>query len=238
MIKISFIIPAYNEERNIYDCVISIQREADYYPFVCEIIVIDNLSEDRTGDEAERAGATFVYRTGPKGLVNARQAGVDISNGEYLAFIDADCQLPRGWIKSALDNFSVPEVAAVSGALRYHDWPELDKYAKHFFKVGRFFNDHWRPMLQGGNFIIRKSALDAIGGFDTKTTQYWGEDALTAYRLSNQGKIILSMDMWAYASARRFKQDGLVKTVGLYIANYVAINVLNAPINKEYKNFR
>ena len=57
---ISFIIPAYNEEKYIYDCITSIDEAMKYKNNTYETIVIDNNSTDRTGEIALNAGVNIL----------------------------------------------------------------------------------------------------------------------------------------------------------------------------------
>jgi hypothetical protein len=85
--KISAVIPAYNEEARIGETVRALASVAS----ICEIIVVDDGSLDQTAREAEAAGAHRVIvldRNEGKGGALAR--GVIASCGEVLCFVDAD----------------------------------------------------------------------------------------------------------------------------------------------------
>ena len=114
---ISFIIPAYNEAKNIEATITSIQMAC---PMVHEIIVVDNGSTDDTRGVAERAGAKVYYEK-EKGVTRARQAGFLASKYDLVAFIDADCIVPVGWLPWVLLALKDPRVVAVSGPVIYLD---------------------------------------------------------------------------------------------------------------------
>ena len=96
---ISFVIPCYNEEKYIRDCIHSIRREASSLPHY-EIIVVDNNCTDQTVLIAMQEGVTVVSER-QKGVVFARQKGYETAQYNLIANIDADSRLCEGWIDIA-----------------------------------------------------------------------------------------------------------------------------------------
>ena len=72
--KISFVIPAYNEQRNIADCISAVQAEINRTGFLSEIVVVNNASTDRTKEIASGYPNVRVVDEIRKGLVWARKA--------------------------------------------------------------------------------------------------------------------------------------------------------------------
>ena len=99
MPKVSVIIPTYNNADLIGKAVVSVLTQT-YRDF--EIIVVDNASTDRTGEIAQSYSGVRVVREDRKGLPSARQAGLDASVGDIVAYIDADTRMPEGWADMAL----------------------------------------------------------------------------------------------------------------------------------------
>lgn len=87
--KISVVIPTYNREKTIKRCLDSVVNQT--YP-VCEIIVIDDGSRDKTLDiiRTEYGNRVKVIRQKHKGAQAARNAGIRAASGEYIAFLDSD----------------------------------------------------------------------------------------------------------------------------------------------------
>ena len=85
---ISFVIPCYNEEKYIRNCIRSIVREASCLPHY-EIIVVDNNCTDQTVLIAMQEGVTVVSER-QKGVVFARQKGYETAQYNLIANIDAD----------------------------------------------------------------------------------------------------------------------------------------------------
>lgn len=83
--KISVIIPAYNEEKNIGVVINTVKKSKN----VLEIIVVDNLSTDKTEEVSLKAGAK-VIKCNMQGKGYAMEKGVEISKGDIIVFLDAD----------------------------------------------------------------------------------------------------------------------------------------------------
>lgn len=235
---ISFVIPCYNEAKNIVACIWSIQKDMrtslPAIPF--EIIVADNGSTDNSVKLALCIVETRIVHETRKGVVHARNAGTKAARYCYVANIDADNQLPIGWTKAALDALSEPNVVAVSGPLVYHDERLINLGAKVFYFLARFFHQYW-PTIQGGNYMIKKEAWTKIKGYNTEFA-FYGEDTSTAKDFSAVGRIKLVPKMWIWSSPRRIRQQGLLKTIWLYTSNYFWVSWYGKPRSNEYRDFR
>lgn len=236
--SISFIIPCYNEEKYIRDCIRSIKREASCLPDLdWEIIVVDNNCSDNTVLIAMDEQVTVVSER-QKGVVFARQRGYETAQYDLIANIDADSRLCENWITTALSNIADPTVAAVTGPLVYDDVSESLRIATVFYYyVAWFSNSVIGVFLQGGNCLIRKSALDQVNGYDT-TIEFYGEDTMTAKRLESFGKIKFAMDLRLHSSPRRLKDQGVISTTWLYLTNYFSVTFKNRAKTAEYKDYR
>jgi glycosyltransferase involved in cell wall biosynthesis len=231
---ISFVVPAFNEEALIGRCIQSIIQEVG--TLTHEIIVVDNGSIDDTVEVARQAGAVVISEA-RKGVTRARQTGFEASKYGLVAFIDADSILPTNWLGFALAAFNDPNVGAVSGPVIYRELPWYKRVVTAAFytiaKVAHLVS----PMLQGGNFVLRRDALQCAGGFNTDI-DFYGEDTDTAIRLSKVCKIVFDLDMWVYTSARRMTEEGLLVVGARYIANYVWMWVFGNPWSTEYHDHR
>ena len=98
---ISIIIPVYKAEKTIRRCLDSIMHQS-YEDW--EAIVVDDGSPDDAGkicDEYERVDSRFrVIHQKNGGVSSARNAGLDISRGEYIAFCDSDDYVEKNWLIS------------------------------------------------------------------------------------------------------------------------------------------
>src|SRR3954468_7907238 len=119
--RISLVIPAFNEEAYLGGCLDSVIESGGRFH---EIIVIDNASTDGTaGVAAARPGVRVVHEP-QKGLLAARQRGFLEATGDAVAYVDADTRMPKGWCEHADRIFTArPEVVGLSGPARYWDAP-------------------------------------------------------------------------------------------------------------------
>jgi glycosyltransferase involved in cell wall biosynthesis len=225
---ISFVVPAYNEEALIASCLAAIQAEIARTDCRSEIIVVDNNSTDGTRRIASSIPGVVIVDEPQRGLVQARRAGYLAANGEFIANIDADTILPEGWLRTALEEFSrSPDLVALSGPCIYYDLPRSAQFvAAMFYRIAfatyllvRFVLGAG-SMIQGGNFIVSKSALETAGGFNSDFC-FYGEDTDLALRLSKVGPVKFSLKLPALSSGRRFAAEGLFRAGLRYAVNYL-----------------
>lgn len=225
---ISFVVPAYNEEALIASCLAAIQAEIARTGCRSEIIVVNNNSTDGTRRIASSIPGVVIVDEPQRGLVQARRAGYRTANGQLIANIDADTILPEGWLRTALEEFSrSPDLVALSGPCIYYDLSRSAQFiAAVFYRIAfasyllvRFVLGAG-SMIQGGNFIVSKSALEAAGGFNSDF-RFYGEDTDLALRLSKVGPVKFSLRLPALSSGRRFAAEGLFRAGLRYAVNYV-----------------
>ncbi len=243
--KISFIIPAYNEETSLGMCLDAIVDAIADAQCDAEIIVVNNASTDRTKEIATAYAAVRVVDEHRKGIVWARQAGFAISTGDLLANIDADTLMPKGWIPTVLKEFlNDNELLALSGPYIYYDASRFTRLAtKIFYTAGYCINRcneiffRSGSMLQGGNFVVRRTALLRAGGFDT-SIEFYGEDTDIGRRIGKLGKVKWTFALPMYSSGRRFAQQGLLASGMLYAVNFLSVTFLKRPFSKKHVDVR
>jgi glycosyltransferase involved in cell wall biosynthesis len=239
---ISFIVPAYNEESSISNCLTAIDEEIRRSGIIAEIIVINNGSTDDTG-VIVRSLVKFirdlrvVYEP-QQGLVWARQRGFMEAQYDYIANIDADTNIPPGWIDKAIKVMADFKVVVVSGPFVYYDMGLAVRMAsKFFYLIGYISHNLIGPMVQGGNFVVRKQALQMVGGYDTNI-EFFGEDTTIAKRLAKVGKIKFHLNFWAGSSGRRLIKDGMITTTIRYSINYLWITWFDKPFTSMHSDIR
>lgn len=243
--KLSFVIPAYNEEKYIGQCLQSIFDELKGSSYDTEIIVVNNNSTDKTKEIALSFLNVKVVDESQKGLVNARRAGFEAASGDLIANIDADTILTDGWITKVMDKFQYNQkLVGFSGPFIYYDMPwRINLLVRLFYYLGYityFFNRRVfkiSSMLQGGNFIFKKSAFAQVGGYNSNF-DFYGEDTDVAKRLNKVGEVIFSFSLPIYASGRRLKEEGLLKSGFKYSINYFWTIFFKKPFNKKHKDIR
>ena len=235
-LKVSIVIPAYNEEAVLPDTLRAALAQ-DYGNF--EVIVVDNASKDRTGEVARSFPGVKVVREDRKGILFAREGGRVAATGDIIAHLDADCLPPPTWLSTGVAGFAGPNVVAISGPCDFHDgspafrWTSL-YVQKSIYTLTNLIIQHILrrgAVLIGGNTMIRASALASIGGYDT-TISFYGEDTDTAKRLSRVGRIRFLPRFEMKTSARRFKDMGVAAVLYLYLMNFVSVIFRGRPYSR------
>lgn len=243
--KISFAIPAYNEENYIGDCLEAIIAQRASAPCEIEIVVANNASTDRTKEVALSYPGVRVVDEPHKGLLHARRAGYAASTGDIVANVDADTRITPGWIDKVYRAFSKDEkLVALSGPFIYQDAPmNVRFWTIVFYGLGYVFYIINRfilrvgSMLQGGNFVVRRSAMEQIGGYD-ESLSFYGEDSDVARRLSKIGKVRFTFRLPALTSSRRLAKEGTFVMGIRYALNYLSIMYFKKPFTKNYIDIR
>lgn len=240
---ISVIVCAHNEEALLPGCLHSLLaqlRRPD------EVLVIDNASTDATGAVAAAVPGVRVVGEPRKGLVVARERGRLEARGDLLVYVDADCRAPLEWLGQVERCFlTTPDLIALSGAYRFYDWdwlgralvraydltlaPATHGLVKHVLRIGVVF--------YGGNFAVRREALERIGGFDT-TIEFHGEDTNLGRRLFRAGRVDLRPRCVLYTSARRYKAMGKGAVFGLYVRNFFSEILRHRPHDTAHADVR
>ena len=99
---VTFVVPIYQVEDYLKDCLISIRRVAEASGCDYEVIAVDDGSKDNSGKIADDIASGWsnmhvIHQTN-KGLGAARNTGIKAAHGEYICFVDSDDQLADGAI--------------------------------------------------------------------------------------------------------------------------------------------
>ena len=245
--KLSFVIPAYNEELYLPACLESILAQTQILSSDTgvEIIVVNNASSDRTHEIAASYPGVTVVDELRKGLPFARQAGFEASTGDLIANVDADSRLTPGWVDKVLQEFTgLPTLVALSGPVQYYDLTPWQSVQVQLFYLLAFvlycLNRYLLragSMVQGGNFVLRREALASIGGFNTDIA-FYGEDTDIARRLNRVGKVVFTFQLKMFSSARRLKKEGMLRIGMRYTINYLWTTFRKRPFTDEYIDIR
>ncbi len=171
--KISVIIPAFNEEAYLPSTLRSIEAAAAHLRAEpnadTEIFVVDNDSTDETALVAREMGASVVHEP-VRSIAKARNSGALSAQGEVLVFIDADVLVPPALLSSIHDAMSDPD--CIGGGVDV-------KYRPRRLAI-RFYLQLWRilarltGMVQGAAQFCRTNAFEKVGGYDERA--WIGED--------------------------------------------------------------
>lgn len=181
---ISFIIPAFNEEQLIEQCLRSVTDAVaanQSYGYAHEIIVVDNNSTDATARLAKRAGARVVFEP-INHIARARTAGADAAKGEWLIFMDADCLMNAGLVG---DMFELIKQGRHIGAGSTVYMPDQPWWAEVVLKLWTLLSVQlgWAA---GALMVCNAVAFKEVGGFDL--TLYAAEEIEWSQKLKQYGR--------------------------------------------------
>ena len=181
---ISFIVPAYNEERLLGATLLALHAAARSTGEPYEVIVADDGSTDRTAAVAEGSGARVV-RIARRQIAAARNAGARAALGDCLVFVDADTIVDEIVVRAtvqAMHEGAVGGGAAVRFDGRVPRWANLllPPVVWAFRVIG----------IAAGCFLFcRRSAFEAVGGFDE--TLYGAEEIAMSRALRRRGRFVV-----------------------------------------------
>jgi len=231
-LTVSLIIPAYNEEKYIKECLDSIFASGAKF---FEVVVVDNGSTDRTSEIVLAYENVRIVFEEKKGVMNARQRGIDETSGEIVAFVDADTKMISGWYEQIVKKFSEDLLlATLSGPYIYEGISLFTKILVWIFYyiivLPVYYILGYTAIF--GNFAIRRSVLKEMGGLDTSIL-FYGDDTDTVRRAHKFGKTSFSMDFKIKTSPRRFKEEGIIFTAWKYVLNFTHIVLFKRPHTKS-----
>lgn len=204
--KISIVIPVYNEADALSDCLKSIASQR-VKPF--EVIVVDNNSSDGSASIAKSFDFVTVINEPRQGVVHARTRGFDYASGDIIARIDADTRLPSDWTKSVKREFKDKDIAAVSGIASYYSISCADFVNRIDFFFRRYTAKKLksRVFLWGANMAVTKKSWEVVKN-ELCHKGDLHEDFDLAIHLQYLGyKVEFSDNLEAFASSRRIDTD-------------------------------
>lgn len=166
-ISVSIIIPHYNDLANLDVC-LSRLMEQDCGPGVFEVIIADNNSSCGIGAVTELVGNRGrVILAREQGAGPARNAGVEVSRGGILAFIDSDCVPETGWVRNGLK--AIAGADFIGGRVDVlPSSPEQLSATEAFETVFAFDFESYitrKNFTGSGNMFVRRDVFLAVGGF-------------------------------------------------------------------------
>lgn len=238
---LSIIIPTKDRMASLKTCLRSVEQALTHlqkaYPddiLRAECIICDDSTDDTLEPFIRECFPSFLYLKGPqKGPAANRNAGVALSQGEWLVFIDDDCVARPDWLIEFYKHF--PGNRALEGCI---------------LPIGPL-KDLWKCPVNtaGGNFwsaniAIRRDAFLDLGGFDSFFPYPAYEDSDLYWRLKKQNTIpfiknaivehpvmhstiqealkkdFRTLESRAYLLAKHSKNEGLISCLNLFVREY------------------
>ena len=212
MLNVSIIIPTWNEQDRITDCLDNATRQT-VMPHA--VIVVDNRSTDNTVaivqqymQEHPEAPIRLLHQDEEQGLIPTRNYGLNHATGDVLGRVDADCMLKPDWVEVVAGIFTEDaEAMGATGPVTYYDMPARrmalrgdDSVRRHTYRA-----DGGQVLLFGSNMALRASAWKLIAGevcLDKEDVMH--EDIDVSLHLLGRGlKTVYSERMICGISARR-----------------------------------
>jgi len=215
-LAVSIIIAARNEEKTIEDCLSSALNQ-NYPEELYEVIVINDRSTDKTGEIITKLKNQYTnLKTGTIDKIdntmpakkNALRNGINMSSGEILMFIDADCVVSKHWISSIIKYYN-PEIGAVvgfSGFSRQKSFLSqlisLEQRAMEYLNAS-FIGLGSLLSAAGRNLSYRKIVYENVGGFDKISQSVSGDDDLFLHLIKKESdmRITYSIDSQSFVKS-------------------------------------
>jgi glycosyltransferase involved in cell wall biosynthesis len=201
-LSVSIVIPVYNEEDSLADCLDAIATQKTK-PF--EVVVVDNNCIDKSMEIARSYDFVTIVREKKQGMIAARNAGMKKASGDILARIDADTIITANWVNEVGQLFADETIAAASGPIYYKDMPGIELGAKIDHQIRLTLDKYAQDFrfLFGCNMAIRRSVWQSVLP-ELCTDEDLHEDIDIALHLFARGlKVVYDKRMLSGASARR-----------------------------------
>jgi len=218
--KLSFIVPALNEEKFIERVI----RQFDVLngQFEFEVIIADGGSTDRTREIAQAFEAKVVIEDQVQNIAAGRNAGAKAASGDLLIFCDADTLIENVnlFAYRVVALFKDKNVIAAIPQLKI--FPEERIWKDKLYHT--FFNSFLRfsffiksPFSFGQCQVVRASAFDQVGGYDEDRTH--AEDSFLIKKLNKIGTLKFLSDCTILESPRRYRKIGYLNSIRIGIVS-------------------
>ncbi len=185
---LSVIIPVYNSGHQLARCLTAL-KQSTFNRY--ELIVIDDGSSDNSAAVARSLGVQVFSTLGRLGPGAARNLGAKLAHGQYLFFVDADCEVQPTTLAQIVQIFqSRPDLDALFGS--YDDAPAASNFIAQYKNLfHHYVHQHGNENAStfwGGCGAIKRGRFLTLGGFDAHRYQRPSiEDIELGYRLKKSG---------------------------------------------------
>lgn len=212
-IDLSVVVASYRRSEPLELCLEDLASQATERTFEV-VLVLQAYPAGEAGRIREKFSARLELQVAEfaegLGTSRARNAGLAMSRGDIVAFLDDDVRLPSTWVGAMTGFYDDPGIGGVGGFVDHpgHYNPARNaayrilgltsnRYRLDWggFNVGPASHpakDQPAEWLSGGNMSFRRHAMNAVGGFDEALGSFWHEDVDVAHRVSRNGWKMIS----------------------------------------------
>ena len=199
--KVSVIIPARNEAKNILVCLQSIANQ-NYPAHLLEVIVIDDHSNDNTLEVAEnfanknKAFKVLELAAFPAEKNNysfkkrAIATGIKNASGELIVTTDADCMVQSNWLSLLVSFYEKNSWCFIAAPVNFYQEKNLLEYFQSLDFMGMMLVTgagiqlKWMNMCNGANLAYTKKAFESLNGFENIDHLASGDDILLMQKMA------------------------------------------------------
>ncbi len=196
--KVTVIIPARNEEKNIADCLQSVLKQ-NYPITLLQIIVVNDHSTDNTEAIVKRFNHPSIILINladhieDRSLLAYKKKAIEIavaqSSGELILTTDADCVVPENWVRYMAGLYAQHHAAFIAAPVKIMNHPSVLSAFQclDFITLqgitGAVVYKKMHMMCNGANLGYEKKAFHAVEGFKGIDSIASGDDMLMMYKI-------------------------------------------------------
>ena len=184
--RASVVIPTFRRPDLLARCLDALSRQ-DFPPGEWEVLICDDAASEETRAQVEAAARAlapvpvrYLPITATRGPAAARNAGWRAGTGAVVAFTDDDCVPEPRWLAEGVAALASTDAGAAAGRVVVPLPPDPTDYARDAAGL------EWGEFVTA-NAFCRRSALEAVGGFDERFTAAWREDSDLQFALLTAG---------------------------------------------------
>jgi len=216
--EVSFYIPAYNAQKYIASCIEGVLAQS--YP-IKEILVIDDGSQDKTGEIASRYPVKVIRHSKNRGLAACRNTALRYAKADFIASADADVMLDRFCLEYLMGCFNDDNIIGAGGRLiEAYTTKAVDRWRQVNMRQYRGERKNLNPYtICGFTTVYRREVLIKLGGYNERFRTNHEDIDLTIrakklkYRLTFEPRAI----SW------HLRQDSIVSLLSTYWRWFVVV---------------
>ncbi len=190
---ISVIVPTYNSQKTIEECVQAILNQK--VPEEFELIIVDDASKDDTEKILEKYSNKIIYLKNKKnkGPAFSRNIGAKKAKGKIVVFTDSDCIAAKNWLSEMIKPFEDEKVAAVQGAYKTKQKELIARFSQEEIEQRYELLRKAKNLDWVGSYsaAYSKNIFLEEGGFDESFPIASGEDPDLSFRVAKKGHKIV-----------------------------------------------